>query len=100
MKKTFNDLVKDEYTRARSKFGLYNSAHEGLAVMLEEFEELKAEVFKKDRNEAAMLEEVVQLAACCKAFADSLSLVEYAHFEIRFSESGRIDTSWSKSITT
>lgn len=39
------DEVRQELERARAKFPAFNSGHEGYAVLLEEVEELKAEVF-------------------------------------------------------
>lgn len=36
--------IKNELEHARSKFGNLNSSHEGYAVILEEFEELKEEI--------------------------------------------------------
>ena len=39
-----------EAFEASEKFDQFNSPHEGLAVILEEYEELKAEVFKKQAN--------------------------------------------------
>lgn len=39
--------VTNEVHRACAKFPSYNSPHEGLAIIQEEFEELKAEVFKQ-----------------------------------------------------
>lgn len=57
--------VKEEYERASSNFSKFNSAHEGLAVIEEEFEELKAEVFKRkeERSSDAMEQEAIHLAA-------------------------------------
>lgn len=58
-----------EYQRARSKHKPMLNRHEGLAIIWEEFEELKAEVFKRDSDPDRMLEELVQIAAMCRAFA-------------------------------
>jgi hypothetical protein len=56
--------VRMEHQRAISKFPPFNSAHEGLAIIEEEFEELKAEVFKKKeaRSYPNMKNEATQLA--------------------------------------
>jgi len=52
--------VHQEYCRATKEFGPFNSAHEGIGVLLEEFEELKVAVFTnqplwKQRTEAKQL---------------------------------------------
>lgn len=62
--------VRAEVVEACKKFPLFGSAHEGFAVLLEEVEELKAEVFKKsaDRSPARLEEEAVQVAAVAIKF--------------------------------
>lgn len=55
----------------RANWPPYNSAHEGFAVINEEFDELKVHVWtnQKRRDIAAMRAEAIQLAACAIAFA-------------------------------
>ena len=62
--------VRDELLAARERYGPMHSAHEGFAVILEELDELKAEVWKSPtkRDWAAMRAEAVQLAAMSVRF--------------------------------
>ena len=62
--------VRMEHRLAIAKFPPFNSAHEGLGVIWEEFEELKAEVFKKkgERSYPNMKNEATQLAAMALRF--------------------------------
>jgi hypothetical protein len=65
--------VKRELARAMEKHGPQQSAHESYALILEELDEFKAEVWKKEinRSEKAMREELVQIAAtACRAIHD------------------------------
>jgi len=58
-----------EYMTATKKFGMFRSAHEGLAIIQEEFEEFKEAVFwphKEHTGDAR--EEAVQLAAMALRF--------------------------------
>lgn len=59
--------VAAEYSRALAKYGPFNSTHEGLAVLWEEFEELKAAVFTNAPIEAQR-EEAKQVAAMALRF--------------------------------
>ena len=67
--------VGKELGRARDLgFGLFHSAHEGYAVILEEMDELKAEVWKnqKYREPKKLRDEAIQVAAMAVKFAASL----------------------------
>ena len=74
----FSDLVYMELKRARMKHRepIY-SFHEGFSIIHEEFDELKAEVWKqeKKRDKAHMLEELVQVAAMAQRMAEDTGLV-------------------------
>jgi hypothetical protein len=62
--------VADELGRALNKFEGFNSGHEGYAVILEELDELKEEVWKnkKTRDPAKMRAEAIQVAAMALRF--------------------------------
>ena len=65
--------IHDELIRARAKFPEpFHSTHEGIAVIWEEFEELKAEVFKQDCKLSDMYDEAIQLAAMAVRFIEDL----------------------------
>ncbi len=62
--------VEEEYIEAISRYPAFNSAHEGYAVILEELDELKAEVFKNPsrRSDMRMRREATQVAAMAMRF--------------------------------
>ncbi len=62
--------LRKEYERATENHKPMNSAHEGYAVILEELDELKAEVFKKQgtRSHDKMRHEAIQVAAMAIRF--------------------------------
>lgn len=60
--------VSSELTKATSKFPPFHSAHEGYAVILEETDELKAEVFKRHKEIELMRKEAIQTAAMAVRF--------------------------------
>ena len=63
--------VTTELDRAIRKCPKLNSAHEGFAVILEELDELKTEVWRKQskRRPKKMRQEAVQIAAMAMRFA-------------------------------
>ncbi len=63
-----SEQILSEYHRAAEKFPPFNSPHEGLAVLMEAFEELKAEVFPKNASRTRMTEEAIQVGAMAIRF--------------------------------
>lgn len=62
--------VDAELARAEAAHAPMHSAHEGYAVLLEEFDELKAHVWTKQKNRdvAAMRKEAIEIAAMAIRF--------------------------------
>lgn len=62
--------VAAEYAKATANYKPFNSAHEGRAVIEEEFDELWAEIKKRPDqvDQAALEKEAVQLAAMALRF--------------------------------
>ena len=62
--------IVDEYKGATQKFGAFHSAHEGYAIILEELDELKDEVFKQhpQRTKERLRAEARQVAAMALRF--------------------------------
>ncbi len=59
-------IILDELQRATGKFGPFNSAHEGYAVILEELDEAWTEI--KRNNLSAAQAEMVEVAAMALRF--------------------------------
>lgn len=68
-------LVDVELSTATKRFGAFHSPHEGLAVILEEYEELKREVFKQFdvRSNEKMEKEAIHIAAMAIRFMVDLT---------------------------
>ena len=66
--------ILEEYQSASQKHAPFNSAHEGYAVLLEEVDELWAEVKKNgsERSKAAMRGEAIQVAAMAMRFINDV----------------------------
>jgi hypothetical protein len=75
-KPNFAALVASELAAARKGHGPINSLHEGFAVLLEEVDEFKEEVWKKrsKRNLRKALAELVQVAAMAQRCAEDVLL--------------------------
>lgn len=64
----------DELLAACSRFAPYASAHEGLAVVREEYLELEQEVFHGDARGPAGRTEAIQLAAVSLRYASEIAM--------------------------
>lgn len=78
MNDKFSEMVRDELLAARVKHGPIHSAHEGYAVILEELDEFRAEVWKKrdQQDTKNMLHELVQIGAMAQRIAEDIGLIE------------------------
>jgi len=75
--RAINDAATEAHN-ARDEWPTFNSAHEGLGVLLEEVKELKDHVFtkQKHRDLNAMRREAIQVAAVALRFAAELCTEE------------------------
>lgn len=71
----FAQHVARELERARAMHKGMTSAHEAYAVILEELEEFKLEVFKKKSSDERLLSELIQTAAMCQRAAEDIGLI-------------------------
>ena len=67
-------LILEEAVRAASLHPPFNSAHEGKAVIEEEFDELWTEIKAKEKDHVAILNEAVQLGAMAVRFVADVGL--------------------------
>lgn len=76
MSSVFHDLVKKAKKANQAKFPRFRSAHEGLALIREEYMELEQEVFRREAKRKGdplrFLNELVDLAAYCEIFAEDI----------------------------
>jgi hypothetical protein len=73
-KREFSKLVEYSLHDARQQHPRIHSRHEGLAVIWEEFEELKQEIFKKEVDPHAIMSELSQISAMCQRVAEDCLL--------------------------
>lgn len=92
-RKTALKLVKDELSRASKQHGAFNSAHEGYAVLLEEVEELWAEVKANNGDTHRGVSEAVQVAAMALRFLIDITPEESATAHTAKAVRGVPDTS-------
>lgn len=65
----------DELNKARSKHATpIRCSHEGYAVILEELDEVKAEVWKRKYDSALLRKELIQVAAMAWRMMEDLNL--------------------------
>jgi len=71
-KRSYQKFVEHTLDDARKQHPVMQSYHEGLAVIMEEFEEFKAEVFRKVIDKKAVLKELASISAMCQRFAEDV----------------------------
>ncbi len=78
MKATFQQMQEEALEEARAMFPAFHSAHEGFAALLEEVDELKAEVWMnpRSRDYGAMLTECLHVAAMAQRLAEDIAMKE------------------------
>jgi|GEM_PF-4283683 len=74
---SFAELVRIELERARMKHGNapFHSLHEGYAIILEEIDELWAEIKQQSPQIARLRMEAIQAAAMLQRFVEDLGLL-------------------------
>jgi len=65
--------ILEEYSLAATQFGPFASGHEGVAIIQEEFEELKEAVFWPHKNDSDSTLEAKQVAAMAIRFLMDIS---------------------------
>jgi hypothetical protein len=73
----FQEMVRREIEGARGKHAPIHSLHEGYAVILEELDEVKQEIWKRaeHRSPTLTLKELVQVAAMAQRVAEDCGLL-------------------------
>lgn len=71
---SFSEVVAAELLRAESVHAPIHSYHEGYAVLLEELDEVKEQVWKREPSHYAVFKELVQVAAMAERMAKDLQL--------------------------
>lgn len=66
--------VAEELRKAMKRHSSIHSAHEGYAVILEELDEVKAEVWRRQHDPALLRKELVQVAAMAVRMIVDLNL--------------------------
>lgn len=68
------EFIWKEFIKATTKHGNFKSAHEGYAVLLEEMDELKAEVWKRDKDPVLLQKEAIQVGAMALRFLVDITI--------------------------
>ena len=73
--KSIGQEIIEECVQASGHYPPFNSAHEGYAIILEELEELKTEIFKKQSNRDVrrMRKEAIQVGAMALRFVNDIA---------------------------
>jgi DNA-directed RNA polymerase subunit N (RpoN/RPB10) len=81
-RRSFQKFVEHTSDEVKKQFPTIKSLHEGLAFLLENFEEFKKEVFKKTVDKETVLKNLALISSCCQRLSEDVLKTKNVNLEI------------------